>query len=990
MRIVQCACGRPTLAGYPSSGRRAVLVRAMVLLGIVLGLPGAARAVPVVSSHLKVLVPAGGGLVDLFTFPKPDPCVPAPCTDQRVMMAKFIVDETATDLSFELRSVTSPASKYPVTQFSTAVANVPVFDNDLPAPNNQAATVRARFVAEPVTAGFKVLTILVRFGNAYDGFPMGETWKIQANPTPGDDHYSGFRVDGATEAAADALVTRPHLINFITDAQLADFSKYVDLPNAINLDFGELHVSLPALYLPEKPLEFRNVGTAAFTITAMNPPSISLPFILTSGCGAVPAPASVVPMGQYCRTFMYQPTAQGASSSTVTLTTNEQPPTRQVNLSGKGIVLNSAVLFDVSGSMLTDKNDNFPVADTEQKVYRARIAALELAGLYKDILPKARLGLYTYPDLPGNCPNSQTLINQSVIENNYNSFDTRLNWNIPNNAALIKPAGMSALTPMGSGMQRVIAALTPKPADTRAAVFQFGDGQHYCPSNPNPTPESIYNTSQFQSAGIPFFTIPYGATGAGWLQTFQQIATKSGGAIFAADITDTLELQKQFKNALSKALDLEKLKDPKANITAGGTATHPVCVTDSTYQLVLSVHWAANNANALGVDVETPDHTMLTPAALAAHPGHVSYTSGQTYANYVVRGKFMTGGAGTGVWKIHIKGNQATAYSYQVYAMDLMKSEATFDLAYVGRAANLNIKYLAGPYAVAGASLIARYEKPAASFNNYLARTPVTPELIARAPKHLSLAEKKVYILAHLAERPFNAKRIVETYRFGELERSALDEALVRAPDPAAPRRAQPSIRALVEGRTAWGEKVYQLPFQAAQFDGLHSLLVTAKGITARDQCFERDYLFTQIVDILLTPAIMRAAVKWEEPRPKPFFDPDLVKRLSEPPPPGTSRMSVTFTPVDKAGNYWGVGRGDEVRFALKGARPLGRVMDNLDGSYTQVVEFKTETRPTASVVVGKTQSGPIPLQPIRPIPGRPTPGRPTPVAPTPPPGTPR
>src|SRR5205823_6016480 len=113
-----------------------------------------------------------------------------------------------------------------------------------------------------------------------------------------------------------------------------------------------------------------------------------------------------------------------------------------------------------------------------------------------------------------------------------------------------------------------------------------------------------YNASVFQNGGIPFFTIPYGPTGAGWLYTFQQLANLSGtkpplpggkhGQTFPADLAandPNLLLQKQFKKALSDALDLEKLKDPTANITAGGTASHPVCVTTSTYQLVFSVHW---------------------------------------------------------------------------------------------------------------------------------------------------------------------------------------------------------------------------------------------------------------------------------------------------------------------------------------------------------------------------------------------------------------
>src|SRR5258708_3285230 len=206
MRIASYRRDTLTLAGAPSKGTRAALLRAAVLIGTVLGWPGAAQAVPVVSSHLKILVPTGGGLVDLFTFPKPDPCPALPCTDQRVMMAKFVVDETVADLSFEVRSTTSPIGKYfQVLPITTTSGNVSISDTDT---GKQAATVRAQFTAETTKAGFRMLTILVRFDNNYDDFPLGEIWKMQANPTPGDDHYYGFRVDGAIESTAEALVTK--------------------------------------------------------------------------------------------------------------------------------------------------------------------------------------------------------------------------------------------------------------------------------------------------------------------------------------------------------------------------------------------------------------------------------------------------------------------------------------------------------------------------------------------------------------------------------------------------------------------------------------------------------------------------------------------------------------------------------------------------------------------------------------------------------------
>jgi hypothetical protein len=955
----------------------------VVLLGTVLGLPRAAQAVPVVSSHLKVLVPSGGGLVDLFTFPKPDACMPSPCTDQRVMMAKFIVDETATDLSFELRSVTSPISKYPVTAFSTAAGgpNVSVVDNDLAAPANVAATVRARFAdpaLEPAAPGFKVLTLLVRFDNSYDGFPPGEVWKIQANATPpGDDHYYGFRVDGATEAAAGPLVTKPKLINFITDAQLTNFGAFVDLSDPVTFNFGQVHISLPSTYVPDEQYEFRNVGTAALNITAANPASFpgGGPFAFEN----YPSPpVSVLPMAPLSKRITFQPTVAGpAAAVNVTFTTNDVD--RHVNLSGQGITLRSAILLDLSGSMEADKNGNFGAPPEQQKLYAARLAALQFAELYRNILPQAKLGLYSYPDLAASCPGSDQLVSLSTIDTNIQGYRNRLNVNLGHPDFIAHANGE---TPMAAGIGRAWSVLFPKPDNTRAAVFQIGDGQHsygICDSPPpHATPEAWYNDPAFANAKIPFFTIPYGAMFQGSPTTaqFQQIASKSRtetgspGFMFPADVTDETALNTQFTKALARALDLETLKDPKANITAGGNATHNVCVTESSQQIVFSVHWALKNASAVEVKVETPDHAMLTPASPAANPGHLSYSAGDTFADYVVRGKYLAGKAGSGVWKIHVKGNQATSYVYQVYAQDRLKTQPKFDWGIVGRKARFELLYPGDPSPILAASLTGRYEVPTASFNNYLATTPITPEMLARVPqeqgRQMALAEKKYYALVNFAKKPFLGERVTTEFKLGDEpvplptgeptgrsvgERGAIAPETLMARTMAAKAAATTGLRSYAQ----------ELPI--TKYDGLHSLVVSVIGATALGECFEREYSVNQWADILLTSDLIRTAVRFEEAIAKPFFPPEVVKKLQTPVPAGRIRKAVTFTPVDAAGNYFGVGRASEITFQIKGAEVMAPAVDNLDGSYTQLVEYPKGAAPSIAVAVGDVQSAEVPFE---------------------------
>gem|GEM_PF-3356852 len=926
---------------------------------------------PTVSPHLRIPVPAGGAITTLFDFPVPAPCDPAPCADQRVMMAKFLVNETAADLAFELRPVLSPISKYPVTAFTTAGggANATLQDQDLPPGSNSVLTVRSRFVAAPAMAGYRVLTILVRFDNAYDAFPAGETFRIQVVPTAGNDHYYGFRVDGAIEAEAEALVTKPYLINYVTDASLSNFAAFVDLPNPTSLDFGEVHINLADAYAPDEMWEFRNVGTGPLDISGVTPSPFPAGAYTIENYPA--PPLSVTPMNAFQRRVVCKPTSLGPIPDPgVTLATNAGDLTLNL-VNGKGIELRSALVFDLSGSMLMSKNGSTPASADQAKIYLARLAALELAELYNNLLPKAKMGLYSFPDLAGTCPSSEQHINLSTVETNIAAYRNHLNVNL-GHADLIKPFATWVGTPLASGIAKAYEILNPKPANSRAAVFLFGDGEHNCAADgAKPKPSDWYNAPEFGTSGIPFYTIPYGATSEGWLNTFQKIADKSNGSMFPADITGDVNLQTQFKKALGKALDLETLKDPEANIAAGAEAVHSTCVSGSSNQLVFSVHWALKDANAVQVKVETPDHVMLTSASPAALPGQVSYSSGLTFANFVVRGGLLKGDAGSGVWKIHVKGVKATSYVYQIYSMDRMKSQGAFGLSHVGQLAHIDLKYADGFHGVAAASVSAAYRIPSASFNDYLAKTPVSREMMDRIPDSLSgqftLAQKKHYALVNLAKKPFTADPITGTLRTGEWDTAAASgpagpavnrRAAVRPMEP------QIAMAAALSSRYQGGaaEKAYRLTLPEARFDGMYQVVVSVLGATLRGQCFEREYTFAKYADILLDASLVAKAVKWDEARIGEFFDRDLIARLEVPPPDGMVRKAVVFTPMDASGIHYGVGRAGEISLALENGEAIGGINDNLDGSYTQIVQYRQGANPAVTAAVGSVKAEPVPL----------------------------
>jgi len=917
-------------------------------------------------TYLTEDVPASApARVKLFQFNTPS----ASPGSERVVMAKFVVDDVATDLEFRLE--TTSTAKYVPTDFRISQGNVPLNDSDTGDP---VATLRVRDMSAAATpeltannSKYRIIRISIAYNAAYT-FPGSEVWEIRAKqPASGTNHFWGFWAEGTGETTVDTMVTRPKLINYIEDGSgnpdVTNFGAFVNFPASRNITFGDVHINLQDPYVPDEEYQFINVGTKGLGITGVVP--VGMPASAYAFDTYPSPPLSTLPMGVFSRRITCKPTALGNITNVdITMNTDSSDyATLQIHLlNSTGIRLKSAILFDLSGSMLRDKNDMpqtppYEAAADQQKVYLARLAALELVELYGGLLPDAVLGLYSYPHTNGTCPTSQELIPLNEIKNNEASFKNHLDVGLghPN---LIKPKDAYAHTPMAEGIAKVYEKLSSHGTHERTGVFHFGDGQHNCNSTgARKTPADWYNWSTFQNAGIPFFTIPYGAADSAWINTFTQLAQKTDGEAFPADITNDLQLQTQFKKALGKALELETLQDPEGSISAGATRTHEVCVTASSYQMVFTVHWTVRNQNAIQVKVETPDRRMITPSTASTSSGNASYISGRTYAGYVIRGSYLRGGNGSGLWKLHLKGNVTTPYAYQIQSMDRMKTEVNFDLAYVGKTANLLFAIKDGVSLARKAKVTAYYNAPASSFQNYLATTPIDPKLVLEAPKTLAgrpltLAERKLYALTKFAQKPFVAKRsrgelILQESPGQGRERTGFTWFGIRRSE------AQPALK----------DRVYKAEFKEVQYQGPYWVTIKVEGLTARQECFEREYSVFRWADVALSDKLIEKAVAWRDVKIEPYFDPELAKMLQQPPPKGFERKMIHFTPRDEAGNYLGVGRAPEIEFSLKDAQALGPLVDNLDGSYSQVIQFKEKANPQVRVSAGGATSGAVPMK---------------------------
>lgn len=885
--------------------------------------PGAAMAQDIVE---KEVPPAT--ITDLFTFNTPVGTV----TD-RVVVAKFLVDDVATDLELRLLMPSD------LQDFKISDGNVALLDEGTAA---TMATLRVRDLSatEPTASGsFRLIKVTIEYDNAYD-FAASELWTIQAKPTGSTVHFIGFWAEGTGEAAVEAIVTRPRLIDPQDD--LTDFESYTPFENPTNLAFGDVHINLSDEYVPDHQWAFVNVGTGPLQITAANP--VSAPSGAYDIENYPSPPLTVLPTGTFSRRITVKPQDLGpVPDLTVTLETADPADDIQLNLTNTtGVRLTSAMLLDLSGSMLDDTAGSFTNNPEEQKIRYARLAALELAQLYEAILPDARLSLYSYPNGTGTCPSSQEWIPPDEIRNNIASFYNHLDVGVATN--LLTPSSSGPLTPMATGISRVYSELSDRAEYERAAVFHFGDGQHNCnDSGQRPTPAAWYTWETFKNAGIPFYTIPYGATYAGWIDTFQALADNTGGEAYPANVTDDLELQEQFKNALADALDLETLADPTSSVAAGELKEHDVCVDETIRQVVFSVHWRARDENAISLTLRDPSGAIITSSTAATDP-NISFVSGETFAGFVVRGARLAGENGAGTWTLRIHGNVATWYSYQVYAQTPTRVGTDFTLPGLLQPGQLTLRVADGARYLGNLDVTAQVSAPAASFNNFLATTYVSRALIDSVPEYIgegsrALAEKKLYALTHLMDVPLPIERTTQQIDFSRL------------PGPA-PQVRPRTMAAAAPVRSGVSDLAFQASIAEARHAGLYAVEILVNGVTKLGACFQRHIRLSQWVDVALTPELVADAVEWERPRVHEFMDSTVARILATEPPSGFERRIVRFTPRDAEGNYYGIGRADAITFEVSGAETLGEKFDLLDGSYGQLVQFPEGSNPRVRVSV--------------------------------------
>jgi hypothetical protein len=728
--------------------------------------------------------------------------------------------------------------------------------------------------------------------------------------------------------------------------------------------------------------EVRNTGTAPLSITGGPISNDPAPAFFST---PVFVPTPIDPGENLVNDFgsnqgvwvMARPTALGSRTSTLTIQAGAE--SAPVTLTATGVTLYAHLLMDCSGSMGWKPDGNSTSEEAERRLFGAKEAGREINNWISEFTDQqGYFGLSTFPPCGGG--NVRVPIDRSL--NTHGSINV-----------LLGPEGAGGLvagggTPMQVGIEAAIedmearinnAGQQPNAADRpnlRQAILMLSDGDQTAGN-------AALTIPSMADKGIRMYTIAYGIAGSATVNhdLLSQLSSGTEGESWNTNSLSAFELKNAFKNAVRTWLDLESVVDPTGTIRAGQSRSHTVCIDPRAYGVTFVVDWDRAAAGGVGLTLQSPTGEVITPSSSGA-----AFFSGQTFAQYVIRGNRIRGGAGAGQWTLRLMGGQSipgnsdTNYSYSVLAQTPIRVEPVrrWDLV-TGLDRLMEVQLIGWPDDYLDEVVInAHYDAPAQSAGTYLATGEVDrswffPErqisaapsraerLFARLVRPLvaqqtqtaqqdvrvpttfmdepaTIAQRKAWALANIADRPFLNERTTGTLQL-------YDDG--------------------TNGDRVAGDGIYSVMTPALRYEGIYQYafeVATPGGV--RRPCINRDVRLHDMVAVQLTPGLIADHVTWHgNVGADLFFDPNVAAEVMRTEPPaGYTRSAAVFMPMDEQGNHWGPGRANDVAFAVTNGEAVSPVVDNWDGTYVQVIEHRDDERPAVVVTAAGIASSPIEL----------------------------
>lgn len=782
-----------------------------------------------------------------------------------------------------------------------------------------------------------------------------------------------------------------------TDSEVAHISVSKEPQN-----FGYVLRGADPTYVPKVVLEITNIGTGDLGITAITDPQtdadlennafsrgpVSFPFNIPS--------FTATPL-QVETSFNSQHTSVvtgslGPYTTNITITSNSYlDGSKNVELSAKVQDLELALLFDVSGSMGFRPEDTAytdPAPDHEQtRIYQAKLAGQQIQDLLQGLEGDSmRVGLFTFPEqgVTSGVASAATITGLGTLSTVDSILDTA--WLISGAGSLQAPRG--GWTPMAEGLMESHGTdpgnfgMGKWTSDqyVRRAILMLSDGQHTTTTNsgpPLPDPEAwvgyLEGFKENLTKNIRVYTVAYGNPTI-WPMTYHQtledLSVASNGTAYVADSLDVAPISGRFIDAIAGWLDWNVIEDPGGTVIKDGPSkTHSVCIDETIDRVAFIVNWKKIANSSVDFILEGPN------GVVSASSPDVSVHSSANSATYIVHGETAKGLPNRNdEWTLHLSGgsglgaNESVSYNYSVVGKSNVEINAETGSGpfwtLKDHLFELEVKHLP-PEILRQLNVTLEYDIPNESYGKWLSKTDVfdvkwlaqwmtrkaSKDVVAnekatetsageKQSKHLSetrlppwweslgpeatMVHRKVYALTDIAKKPFGNKRTTESI-------TLVDDG--------------------TKGDRVAGDGIYSVTLPKHQYDGLARYRVVASiADILGNSCFKREVLVDRAIRVALNPDVIAKNLSFKPSLVLPFFPSDLKDILSEPVRNGYTRSNVVFEPKDAAGNYWGPGHADQINFAMGNAETLGPVVDNLDGSYIQVIKYKKGDVPSVTI----------------------------------------
>jgi hypothetical protein len=462
-------------------------------------------------------------------------------------------------------------------------------------------------------------------------------------------------------------------------------------------------------------------------------------------------------------------------------------------------------------------------------------------------------------------------------------------------------------------------------ACNRRWMVLMSDGKHN--SGP-PDPPAFYGSgpASYTSKKVRVYSVAYGDPGA-WEVDHALLATiaanSQGSAADAGPDDAGLNLVKAFQNGIVAGLGISVITDPTGELTMDApTRIHTVAVAPFERKVSFVVSWGTADPDRVRVELVTPRGETIDRDTLG-DPG-ITFHQGDRYQIFTFDERYLHDSfpPRSGVWRLIIGSNSLgeegdrEPYAYQVLTDSRLELATSFDRAdyAAGDPVEMTATLSVDGAPVPDAAVTVHLTSPHDSVGNWLASQHISDRALENAtgalsemsPEPFSQLRAKAYALNHDLDRPFDPFASIDVI------------PMTYVPDRGA----------------------YVASLSATTQPGTYDFYVTAIGQSADGALFRREMRAQQRLEVL--PDAESSLFETVYRR----VDVELIQ------------ADLRIWPRDRAGNALMLdplvdreeGRQPRIRFEVSNADLIGEVGFELDGSYTQTVQYFDRAQPVVNV----------------------------------------